>query len=167
MDPRALMAVIVKTAGLLLLLYALMQLPDRVASYVLSPERSGDLLLGLVVFPAAISLAVGVLLFWFPATVASVAAGTRLVETPAAERMLQAVIFAGIGLYTALQSALNLAYYVALFAHTDVDYENASLGDPKIPADVIANVVGLVLGLVLLFSARGVAALVSKIRNAR
>ena len=93
-------------------------------------------------------------------------AGTRSVETPAAERMLQAVIFAGIGLYMALQSALNLAYYLALFAHTDVDYADASLGDPTIPASVIANIVGVVVGVVLLFSARGVAAVVSKLRNA-
>lgn len=160
------MAVIVKTAGLLLLLYAMMQFPDRIASYVLSPERSGYLLVGLVLFPLAIQLAVGASLLWFPATVASVVAGTRSVETAAAERMLQAVIFAGIGLYMALQSALNLAYYLALFAHTDVDYAGASLGDPTIPASVIANVVGVVVGVVLLFSARGVAALVSKLRNA-
>jgi|SRR6185503_6913162 len=160
------MAVIVKTAGLLVVLYALVQLPDRIAGFVLSPERSGYLLLGLVLFPVVVSLAVGAFLFWFPATVASVVAGTRSVETPATERMLQAVIFAGIGLYTALQSALNLAYYLALFAHADVDYADASLGDPTIPASVIANVVGVVFGVVLLFTARAVAAFVSRIRNA-
>lgn len=86
MDPRALMAVIVKTAGLLLLLYAVMQLPDRVASYELSAERSVPLLIGLVLFPVGVALAIGAFLFWFPATVASAVAGTRSVETPAAER---------------------------------------------------------------------------------
>ncbi len=165
MDPRTLVAVIVKTAGLLLVIYAFVLFSDRVGAYLLSPEQSRYLLFGLVLFPVAVPLALGALLFALPATVAAAVAGTRSTDAAGLERLLQAVIFAGIGLYVALQSALSLAYYLALLAHTRGDYAVDAFGNPSTRASVIANVAGVLVGIVLLVGARGLAALIVKLRH--
>jgi hypothetical protein len=156
------MAVIVKAIGLLLVVYALLQLPDRVVGYVAGGEQSGALLFGLVLFPLAVPLAVGAFLFTFPATVAAAVRGTQSAENPALERMLQAILFSGIGAYTALQSALNIVYYLTLLSHTEVGFQDV---DPTVRASVIANAIGLVVGIAIVVGARGAAALVAKIRN--
>lgn len=164
MEPRSLVALIVKTAGLLLIIYTLALSPERVADYALSGERSGYLLAGFVVLPIVVPLLIGALLFAFPAITAGAVAGANTAASSDLERMLQAVIFAGIGLYVGVQGALDVAYYASLHAFTMDEYAVAPFDDPINRAGLISSVLSLIIGGVLLVSSRGFSALVAKVR---
>jgi len=159
-----LVSLIVKTSGLLLIIYTLALFPDRLAGYLLSPERSGFLLAGFVLFPVVVQLLIGAFLFSFPALTAGAVAGTQPGQGSELERRLQSVVFAGIGLYVALQGALDIAYYAALHAYTRDGYDVGVFDDPTNRANLIASVLSLFLGVALLVGARGLLALIARLR---
>jgi hypothetical protein len=163
-EQRSLVALILKTAGLLLIINTLIWLPDRVAGYMFGAERSPYLFVGLVLLPLAVPLIAGALLFWFPATVAGAVSGPQPAPGSDLERMLQAVIFAGIGLWVTLQGVLDVAYYVALHTYVQDEFAARPLDDPVNRAGLISSVLSLILGVVLLLSARGLSALIARIR---
>ena len=161
MEPRTIVALIVKTAGLLLLIYAVVLAPDRVAGYLGAPQKSGALLFGWVLFPVAVPLAVGAFLFLFPAVSASAVVGRG--SGSAIDANLQVVIFSGIGLYTLLQGSISLAYYIALRLFL-ANYDPASLADPTTKARLAGAVRSVVLGAALLLGARGLSGLLNRLR---
>jgi hypothetical protein len=166
-DQRALVALIVKTAGLVLIVYTLALSPDRIASYLFSEEQSGSLFLGLVLFPLAVPSLIGAFLLVFPATTASAVVGTFSADSSDLERVLQAVVFGGIGLYLALQGSLDLAYYAARHAYGRDQYAVDALAEPTTRASLVSSIVSLLLGVALLLGARGFSALVIKLRYRR
>ena len=164
MDYRALVVLIVKTAGLILVLYTVALLPDRVGGYVLSPEKSNALFLGMVVVPFLVPAVIGVLMLWFPASSARGVVGAPFAAGTDLERLVQPLIFSGIGLFLALDGVRALAYYLALDAYMDETYAQDALADPSARADVVSNVVSLVIGVALILGGRGLSAVIHRLR---
>jgi hypothetical protein len=163
-DPRAIVALIVKTAGLLLAIYGVVLTPDRLAQYLMVEPKSGYLLLGTVLFPLAVSLALGALLFWFPNTVANAVAGKGTATPSDFDARLQVVVFSGVGLYVLVQGAITVVYYLALQQYVDELYSTGDLGDPAAKANLVSAGFSIVCGAVLLVGARGLSSLLRRVR---
>jgi hypothetical protein len=163
-DYRALVVLIVKTAGLILVLYTIALLPDRIGGYVLSPERSNALFIGMVLVPFLVPLVIGGFMLWFPASSARAVVGSPFATGTDLERLVQPLVFSGIGLFLALDGVRALAYYFALNAYIDEVYADSPFSDPSARADVASNIVSLVIGVALILGARGLSALVHRLR---
>jgi hypothetical protein len=163
-DYRALVVLIVKTAGLVLLLYTVALLPDRLGGYVLSPEKTNALFVGFVVIPFLVPFVIGAFMLWLPATSARAVVGTPFTSGTDLERLVQPLIFGGIGLFLALDGVRALAYYLALSAYSQEVYSADALAEPAARADVVSNVVSLVIGVALMLGARGLSAAVHRLR---
>ena len=163
MDQRAIFTVIIKTVGLLLLIYALLLAQERIVDYLIAGKGSGVLLLGVVVLPVILPAAVGAFLFRSP----NVAAKSLVGDSPAIpsdfHERLQVVVFSGIGLYVLIQGATRIAYYVSLYAF--FDDQTGSFADPARKANFVSSVVSTALGVWLVLGARGVAALITRLRS--
>jgi len=160
-DYRALVVLIIKTAGLVLVLQTIALLPDRLVGYFTAFERSSALFVGLVVVPFVVPMAIGVLMLWLPATTARAVVGAPLASGTDLERLIQPLIFSGIGLFFSLEGVRALAYYVAFNHYAQDAYAN----DPAARADVVSNVVSLAIGAALMLGARGLSGLVQKLRH--
>jgi hypothetical protein len=165
-DYRALVVLIVKTAGLILVLYTIALLPDRLGSYLLSAEslRSNALFVGMVVVPFLVPMAIGAFMLLLPATSARAVVGAPFTPGTELERLVQPLIFSGIGLFLALDGVRALAYYVAFNAYAQEVYPGGTVEDPSARADIVSNVVSLVIGVALLLGARGLSAALHKLR---
>jgi hypothetical protein len=163
-DQRAIVAVIVKTTGLLLLIYTLLFAPERIVDYLMAGKGSVALLFGAVVFPVVLPAAVGVFLFRFPSVAAKSVIGNSPAISSDFHAQLQVVIFSGIGLYFLMQGATRIAFYVSLYALFDNQYAG-SLSDPARRANLVSAAVSTALGVWLVLGARGVAGLVAKLRS--
>lgn len=164
MDYRALVVLIVKTAGLIFVLYVIAMLPDRIVMYAMSPQRSGGFFVGFVVLPFIVPLVIGACMLWLPASSARAVVGAPFAAGTDLERLVQPLIFSGIGLFLVLDGVRALGYYVALKAFSQDVYAADALADPSARADVVSNVVSLVIGVVLVLGARGLSALVQRLR---
>jgi hypothetical protein len=165
-DYRALVVLIVKTAGLVLVLYAIALLPDRLGSYLLSAEsfRSNALFVGMVIVPFIVPMAIGAFMLWLPATGARAVVGAPFASGTELERLVQPLIFSGIGLFLALDGVRALAYYAAFNAYTREVYAGGTVDDPSARADIVSNVVSLVIGVALVLGARGLSAALHRLR---
>ena len=164
MDYRALVVLIIKTAGLVLVLYTIALLPGRVGSYVLSPERSNALFVGWVLVPFLVPVVIGVFMLVFPASSARAVVGPSFATGTDLERVVQPLVFSGIGLFLALDGVRALAYYFALNAYMEEAYAGSAFSDPAARADVASNIVSLVIGVALILGARGLSAAVHRVR---
>ena len=165
MDSRPLMVLITKTAGLILMIYTLALFPAQLGTFFLLPERSLGQFLGFVLLPVAIPLITGLALFTFPATTVRSIAGVEALERNGTEALLQSVVFGGIGLYVAIDGILDVVYFGALRVLTRDAYDMAAFAEPTARAELIASVVSIIVGVVLLFRARGLAGLLRRIRS--
>jgi hypothetical protein len=164
-DYRALVVLIVKTAGLILVLYTIALLPGRIGGYVLEPERSNALFVWWVLAPFLLPLAVGLFMWWFPASSARSVVGAPFAGGGEIERLVQPLVFSGIGLFLVLDGIETLAYYFALSAYMKEAYAGGALEDPSARADVASNIVSVVIGVVLILGGRGLSALLYRLRH--
>ena len=115
--------------------------------------------------PFIVPAAVGIFMLWLPATTARAVIGAPLAVGTELQRLVQPLIFSGIGLYLVVDAVRVLAYYLALNAYSKEQYYTSSaFEDPSARADVASNVLFLVTGLALLLGARGLSALIHRLR---
>jgi hypothetical protein len=111
-------------------------------------------------------MTIGAFMLWLPATSARAVVGAPFTAGTELERLIQPLIFSGIGLFLALDAVRALAYYVAFNAYyTQEAYAANAWEDPSTRADIASNIVSLVIGLVLILGARGLSALLHKLRH--
>lgn len=165
MDYRAVVVLIVKTAGLVLVLYTIAVLPVHIGSYIANPEPSNALLVWTVVVPFIVPAAVGFFMVWLPATTARAVVGAPFALGTELERLVQPLIFSGIGLYVMVEAVRVLAYYLGLDAYSRELYATGAFVDPSVRADVASHVLLLVIGVALLLGARGLSALIHRLRH--
>ncbi len=130
----------------------------------MSPERSNALLIGMVVVPLLVPMAIGGFMLWLPALSARAVVGASFAAGTELERVVQPLIFGGIGLFLALDGLRALAYYFALNAYTQEAYAADAFADPSARADVASNVVSLIIGVALILGARGLSSVVHRLR---
>lgn len=164
MDYRALVVLIVKTAGLILVLYTIALLPGRIGGYALEPERTNALLVWWVLVPFLLPLAIGAFMWWFPASSARSVVGAPFAAGGDIERLVQPLVFSGIGLFLVLDAVQALTYYFALSVYMQEAYAGGALEDPTARADVASNIVSLVIGVVLVVGGRGLSAVLHRLR---
>ena len=163
MDARTIVGLIVKTAGLVLLIYTLALAPDRIVRFLASGETSGASLFATVLFPLAVPLATGAFLFSFPAVSTNAVVGKGTSADLGSN--LQVVVFSGIGLYFLLRGAITVAYYVALLFFYEDRYQTASLADPAAKASFASALFSVGIGAGLLVGARGLSGLLTRLRQ--
>ena len=84
---------------------------------------------------------------------------------PEIPQALQSLVFAAIGLYVAIDSLLDLIWYGTLYHMAQKQGGYDVFSDPQNSAGLFTAVIGLVLGLALIFGARGLANFVRRLRR--
>jgi len=109
-------------------------------------------------------MVIGAFMLWFPASSARAVVGPSFATGTDLERVVQPLVFSGIGLFLALDGVRALAYYFALNAYMEEAYAGGALSEPSARADVASNIVSLVIGVALILGARGLSAVVHRVR---
>ena len=164
-DYRAVAALIIKTAGLLLALYTLVQIPDRVVGHWITGDGSAALFVGTVLAPILLPLGVAWVLFVFPSSVARSVVGTSSVDGSELRQTLQPVIFSSIGLFLALQGALTLIYYATYYYYAVEANVLNPFSDPTTHAHAVSSGFTFAVGVALFLGGRGLSNAVLKLRN--
>lgn len=176
MEHRALAALIVRIAGLLIVVTALANSAKSIAPFFYpkfwDKPGAGVMLLEVIVV-VAIPVAIGLFLINFPALT------TRKVlriegidaETESQVQPLQRVAFAAIGLWLSIYAILDVLYvyarYRLLFALTDdlPSYANPPPVSAEDYASYITSGVQLLIGVLLLLGNRGLASVIARLRG--
>lgn len=164
MDHSGLAALIVRTGGLVLIIYTLTFFPAQYGGFIQAPDDSLDTFLFLLLLPNGIPLAVGLLLMAFPAKISRVVTGPATDETALPEQ-LQSILFAGIGLFYAAQSVLTLVSFLMHASFDDQSVARNIAMSPKDQAIVATASVGLVLGICLMLGAKVLSTLLFRLRR--
>ncbi|MEM7221700.1 MAG: hypothetical protein AAF495_01890 [Pseudomonadota bacterium] len=165
MDVRALASLITRTAGLVLLVIALADFPYRFADFAYAELRTGVTFLGTVVLPVALPLVVGLALIIWPGRVANSLVAPSSDEPPKIPDALQSLVFAAIGLYLAADAALDLIWLGTFHFMAQAQGGYDVLADPQNSASLVTGVLGLGLGLILIFGAKGLTGFVRGLRR--
>lgn len=166
MDYRALVVLSVRTVGLVLLVYTVTTAPAHIAAFVLSPQREIPVFIGVVIAPIVVPLVFGWVLLAFPASSTRVIVGEPFAVGTELERLLQPVVFAGIGLFYLVRGLIDVAYYFALRVFDDGQYGDFRLfANPDYSAGFVSTLVELAAGVALILGSRGMSRLVTSIRR--
>lgn len=165
MDHKGLAALIVRTGGLVLVIYTVTFFPAQYGGFIQVPEPSFDTFLVLLLLPNGIPLAVGLLLMAFPGKISRVVTGPASEETALPEQ-LQSILFAGIGLFFATESVLTLVSYLIHLIFDDQSVARNISMSPKDQAIIATALAGMALGVLLMVGARTLSALLDRLKNA-
>ena len=166
MDYRALVVLSVRTVGLVLLVHTVATAPGYVAAFVLGPQREIPVFIGVVIAPIVVPLVFGLLLLMFPSSSTRVIVGEPFAAGTEFERLLQPILFAGIGLYYLVRGLIDVAYYLSLRVFDDGEYGDLRLfANPDYSAGFISTLVELAAGGALVLGSRGMSRLVTRLRN--
>ena len=136
MQPRELAAVITKTFGLLLIVYALAIFPSNISTLANAAESSTGDLLAIVAAPSLVPIVFGLILFLLPGTISSAVTGRSDPADQGYADEIGPLIFAGIGLYVTLMAVADLIYFAILGEYSRRDYLVDVFADPYTRADM-------------------------------
>jgi len=174
MEHKALSALMIRIAGVIVLVYSITNAAGYLVPYLYPRSTEGLELwpvLMSVIVTIVIPVCLGLFLIYFPH---SITARVLKVEgTPIdadAVKPLQRVAFSAIGLWLTLYAVIDATYYFArsrLYGSFDRDHAYSS--DPRLLPDdwggLISAALQLVIGVSLLFGSRGLVNLLARIRS--
>jgi hypothetical protein len=170
MDYRSITTLLLRLTGVVILAAALIQAPKWIVSLILSTAsggvNAGDWLLTAV--PSTVSTLIGLLLIYFPATVANriVSGGGESMDN----RHLEQIGFSILGLYFVATAMFDGVYLLAklrlypLIFYPDLSDRPIRLTDSQF-ADIASTGTQFVVGVALLFGGRGLANIVHRLRT--
>jgi hypothetical protein len=177
MDYKSLTSLVLRLTGVIIIVSSVTSMPQtfmRLLLYRGGVEASGVETIGnmeiwlLAVVASAFPILVGLLLIYFPATIANkmVTAGTAAVDT----LPLQQVAFSVLGLYFVTVAAYDTVYWWARLRLYFAVYNELNFGRPdrltnQDFAGLISTGAQFIAGVVLLFGGRGLANLFHRLRS--
>lgn len=174
MDHHALSRLLLRIAGLVVIVATLTSVPKSIVTLVVAAGQdanSSPLLTAMIA--SLVPLLIGVALVWLPGTVAN-----RLVDDTHASSgpgdttaSLQGIALSVLGFYFVAQALFDTVFWVArikLYSAV-IDSNGAFAGTPSVMPDdfagMVATGVQALFGVVLLFGSKGVGRLLSKARG--
>ena len=170
MDYKSLTSLILRLTGVIIIVTATTAMPHTFISlHGRNPAESPDVAaLVLTIVASGFPILIGLLLIYFPATIANkiVAAGGESVDM----LILQQVAFSVLGLYFVSLAVFDAIYWLAklriYFAvYSELTYALPFRLNPQDFAGIAATCAQFVAGIVLMFGGRGLANLVHRLRS--
>jgi len=170
MDYKSLTSLMLRLTGVIIVVSAVTAMPRTFINlHVRNPLESPDVAALLLTMAASgLPILVGLLLIYFPATVANkiVSAGGESADTV----ILQQLAFSVLGLYFASLAVFDAVYWLAklriYFAlYNELNYGRPFPLSPEDFAGIATTCAQFVAGLLLLFGGRGLANLVHRLRS--
>jgi hypothetical protein len=176
MEHRALAALIVRIAGLLIVVSAITNAAKSFGP-LFHPDSSEKIGLGLLLLSAVVSVIIpvvlGLVLIYFPGAVTTKVLRIEGIETRGEiqVRPLQQVAFAAIGLWLVVYAILDSIYiyaktriYIRLLEEMPAYVKPPSIS-PDDFAGYVSSGVQLLIGILLLVGSRGLANAISRLRG--
>jgi hypothetical protein len=175
MEHRALAALMLRIAGLLLIVWALADAGKSLGPFVVQPRGGFDfgLVAAGVLFGLAMPVGIGLVLLYFPGTLT-----TRVLRIPGIESprdgelpAYERVAFAVMGLWWVLDAILDALYVYARsrlylrFMEDQPAYVRLPALTPDDFASLVVSAAQLLIGLWLMLGNRGLAGLLYRIRT--
>jgi hypothetical protein len=166
MSHRNILIIILKLASIFLIIQVLETLPVQYGSHLNTDDpylRSA--FFSTVLFPNLIKIAVALVLWFFPnSLIKSVIPDTELTsEHSDFYKNLDVAVLTGVGIYLMAFSIADVTYYFVL--KNELSQQFGSSLEPQDHAALVASVIQLVIGAVIIFGNKGIAALIVKARQ--
>jgi len=167
MDTKDISAVLLKTIGLVMLAYAVFEIP------LYFPPRSsaaGEYSVSLAVAQATATLALpivlGLLLWFFPATVVNkIVSGEKLSSERFGAPDLERVALTVVGAWLVAYGVADLIYGISTMVVVQREYAEQSPPLSRYFPGMIASVAKVAIGLGLAFGAKAIARLINRVRG--
>jgi hypothetical protein len=167
MDIKDLSAVLLKTVGLVMLAYAVFEIPlyfpphvnltDQYSILDALVEATGTLILPIVL---------GLVLWFFPATVTNkIVSGEKLSGERFGAPQLERVALTVVGSWLVAYGIADLIYSVATMIVLQRQYAGLTIPPSRYIPGIITSVAKVGLGVGLAFGAKGIARLVDRVRG--
>jgi hypothetical protein len=174
-EHRALASLILRIAGLLVIVYSITNAAKTLMPVFMpstAPPLSGWPITLTVVVGVVLPVAIGLVLIYFPGPIASAALRVDGVEVAPDEiGPLQQVAFSAIGLWLALFAIVDAAYYYGktrLYLRYVEDSPTYVKMPPLLPDDFggyVSCVIQLILGILLIVGSRGLVKVLARLRG--
>jgi hypothetical protein len=166
MDTRAISTILLKVAGLIVIVLCVGQVPGYFS--VMTREAGWTLAqvlgtIGLTLGPLAI---LGIGLWFFPGTVANrIVSGAPVPESTFDPRPLELIALTVVGIYLVAHAIIDIAYNVALAITLLRVVPDLANVPPSVIARIAAALVQIIIGVALCIGGRGVLRLVERMRG--
>jgi hypothetical protein len=171
MDYKSLTSLVLRLTGVIIVVSSVTSTPRTFIGliYLRGVEATGNMEIWLLaVVASAFPVLAGLLLIYFPATVANrmVSAGTGTIDT----LLLQQVAFSVLGLYFVTVAAYDAVYWWAKLRIYFAVYNELNFGRPDSLrnedfAGLVSTGAQFIAGVILLFGGRGLANLFQRLRS--
>lgn len=166
MDLNGISQVLIKVAGISIIIFTLVGVPTYISYYFslnLDNDSVGTFLL-ISVLPMALPILVGFLLWKFPGTIANkIVPSDNQVNSRTTEE-IEIIAFSVLGLYLLFNAVSDIAYHLSFYHKTkDIAGDGAILVEPY--SFIIATVIEIIFALVLLFGSKYLVHFFRKIRG--
>jgi hypothetical protein len=174
MDYKSLTSLVLRLTGAVIIISAVTSTPQTFATlinleYAAGVDKTGVNIWLLTVVASGLPILVGLLLIYFPASVANgiISGGAEAADV----RLLQQVAFSVLGLYFITVAAYDAVFWIAkLKIYSAIWDELDTYGQPFRPlrpdfAGLVATGAQFVAGIILLLSGRGLAHFVHRLRS--
>lgn len=166
MDYRTLTTLLLKIVGVGTVIYAVSNIPAYFLNYYAFQRESFLYFLGISIVPFTLTLALGLALWFFPAKVTNtIVADIGDSASSLDAGKLQTVAICTLGMWVLVEGVGNLSYWTTYLTMTHRIEPGATLMTPDHYADLLSVASEIVLGLILLLGARGIAALIYRLRT--
>ncbi len=169
-DYRNLSILLIKIAGVVMIVYAIINIPAYISYYFSLQTNSFWAFVGMSVAPMFIPLIAGVLFFTFPETVTNrlIRDGNETNKSSIDVQAVEQIAFSAIGLYLLFRVISDFVFhatsiYLALRAG---DIANYNTGYDHPYALVVATIAELAFALYLLFGSESLSRFLRKLRSA-
>ena len=174
MELRQLSNLLLRFAGLFIIVHTVLAVPDRVIrlfQYTGNTTYSHTEIWLLSILSGGLSAIVGLALLYFPSKITYVIIGKHSVEPNYSIAEFQSVAFSTLGLYFISAGLYDAIYWVAkVRLYYFVVEQNSSyyLAPAMLPtefAGIVATILQIIIGIGLLFGSKGLSALIAKLRG--
>lgn len=164
MDYRDISTLLLRIAGVVIVIFAVIQIPGHFLNYYRLQEDSLLLFLGTAALPVALTILLGVLLWLFPNTVTNKIVGGSDQPSGFDLEKIQVIAFSVLGLYVLVRAVGDLVYWGSFMTMSSTIEPGGTLLSLDRYADLFATLAEFVLGLFLTFGSKGLSSLVAKVR---
>jgi len=165
-DYRDLTNLLLKVAGAVIIIFAIINVPTYVSYYFALQEQSFIAFLGVSVIPMLVPAAVGLFLLLFPVTITNkIIKGEKGKKTPTMDILaLERVAFSVLGLYLMFRVVSDLVYHgTSIYLAGGLATYNTGYQHPL--ALLITTIVEFFFALYLLLGSSGLIRLLDKFRT--
>lgn len=165
MDYRDITTLLIRIAGVVIIIFGIIQIPGYFLNYYQLHEDSFFYFLGITLVPVFLIVVLGAVLWLFPGTIVN-----KIVVGPNQpikfqSDQVQVIAFSTLGMYILFRGVSDLVFWVSFMAMTFYSEPSTTIIPLDRYADLFATFTEIIFGMFLIFGSNGISSYISMIRG--